>query len=768
MPGMNSGLDGSVPLIVAAFRTALLHQGLIALLVIAIAGAAWAGLRARQDPGPVAQDEPAARRVLRIGFGLLWLFDGILQAQPGMPTGLLPQGIEPAALSSSAWVRHVVNWGGTAWTYHPVQAGAAAVWIQVGLGIWLLAAPRGSASRLAGLASVGWGLVVWVFGEAFGGIFAPGLTWLTGAPGAVLVYVVAGALIALPARAWLSPRLGQLTLAGLGVFLAVMAGVQARPGTGFWQGTSSGQPGTLAAMAQSMAQTPQPRFLSGWVSAFAAFDTAHGFAVNLFVVVALTVIAFAFVSGRPRLIRPALAGFTVLCLVDWILIQDLGFLGGVGTDPNSMIPFILLAAGGYLALTCSNQKTQEAQETLTTREPRRARVTAGLRQAAALGAVGLIALGTTLMSLAQASPNADPILAESIARPSAQLNYPAPGFTLTSQYGKTVSLSSLRGKVLLLSFLNPACQRLSCPAIGPEFRQAARLLGGDQVELAGVVLSPTDRSVRALQAFDQREGLDLVPGWLYLTGTLAQLRQVWHEYGAASQDEIYVIDSGGHIRQKYGTGAGPGTAATDSSFAVLFADAARHAMEGAGPRIGLGDGDVGGYQGRVPGGLILGCGAIAGAGLEQIRHRDEVVQHSLVGGLVDGRQQGAGGQDLPGLGPHDPGIGLEDEVVGDGVREAFCFQGRGQVIDVVVERHLRLSAGRVQPDRCRVGGGRDRGGRVGGGRGQGGRGRGGRGRGGRGGGNRRCGGGRDGSQTVVSYSATRNNGDCGDCGGHST
>jgi hypothetical protein len=331
-----------------------------------------------------------------------------------------------------------------------------------------------------------------------------------------------------------------------------------------------------------------------------------------------------------------------------------------------------------------------------------------------------------------------------------------------------VSLSSLRGKVLLLSFLNPACQRLSCPAIGPEFRQAARLLGGDQVELAGVVLSPTDRSVRALQAFDQREGLDLVPGWLYLTGTLAQLRQVWHEYGAASQDEIYVIDSGGHIRQKYGTGAGPGTAATDSSFAVLFADAARHAMEGAGPRIGLGDGDVGGYQGRVPGGLILGCGAIAGAGLEQIRHRDEVVQHSLVGGLVDGRQQGAGGQDLPGLGPHDPGIGLEDEVVGDGVREAFCFQGRGQVIDVVVERHLRLSAGRVQPDRCRVGGGRDRGGRVGGGRGQGGRGRGGRGRGGRGGGNRRCGGGRDGSQTVVSYSATRNNGDCGDCGGHST
>jgi len=31
---------------------------------------------------------------------------------------------------------------------------------------------------------VGWSLVVWVFGEAFGAIFAPGLSFLTGAPGA--------------------------------------------------------------------------------------------------------------------------------------------------------------------------------------------------------------------------------------------------------------------------------------------------------------------------------------------------------------------------------------------------------------------------------------------------------------------------------------------------------------------------------------------------------------------------------------------------------
>ena len=174
--------------------------------------------------------EPAGRLLLLIGFGNLWLFDGLLQIQPGMPAGLPSQGIEPTAASSPAWVQHIVNWGVTSWSYHPVPASAAAVWIQVGLGIWLLAAPSGAISRLAGLASAGWGLVIWVFGESFGGIFAPGLSWLSGAPGAAAIYVVAGVLIALPERAWASPRPGRLTLAGLGLFLAGMAVLQAWPG----------------------------------------------------------------------------------------------------------------------------------------------------------------------------------------------------------------------------------------------------------------------------------------------------------------------------------------------------------------------------------------------------------------------------------------------------------------------------------------------------------------------------------------------------------
>ena len=86
-----------------------------------------------------------------------------------MPLGMGPDVIQPLAAESPTWVQHLDNALVTVWSYHPVAAAAAAVWIQVGIGVWLLAAPRGNWSRLAGLASVLWGLNVWVFGEAFGG-----------------------------------------------------------------------------------------------------------------------------------------------------------------------------------------------------------------------------------------------------------------------------------------------------------------------------------------------------------------------------------------------------------------------------------------------------------------------------------------------------------------------------------------------------------------------------------------------------------------------
>ncbi len=130
-----------------------------------------------------------------------------------------------------------------------------------------------------------------------------------------------------------------------------MAVLQAWPGRGFWQGSQNGQPGTLTSMIQSMTQASQPRFLYDLVSGFESVVRGNGFAVNLVTVIALAAIGVAFLTGRPEVIRPALAAFLLLCLADWVLVEDFGFLGGLGTDPNSMIPMALLAVGGWLALT---------------------------------------------------------------------------------------------------------------------------------------------------------------------------------------------------------------------------------------------------------------------------------------------------------------------------------------------------------------------------------------------------------------------------------
>lgn len=181
MPGMSTGLSTNNPNIVSAFQSTLLHQGLVVLIILAVVATAWNLLRSVQLRQAKAMGdgtstlraqhyspEPVARRLLRVSFGLLWIFDGLLQAQPSMPLGMASQVIEPAASTSPGWVQHLDNAMATVWSYHPIAAPASAVWIQIGLGVWLLAASRGTWSRLGGLASAGWGVIVWMFGEAFG------------------------------------------------------------------------------------------------------------------------------------------------------------------------------------------------------------------------------------------------------------------------------------------------------------------------------------------------------------------------------------------------------------------------------------------------------------------------------------------------------------------------------------------------------------------------------------------------------------------------
>ena len=595
MPGMGRSLQTGNSLIVSSFHSALLHQFLIVLLVVVLCGVAFnivrtvqyrrlreSGIAVFPTKPSDSLPEPTARRLLRIGFGCLWLFDGLLQVQSSMPLGLPSGVIQPSAASSPAWVQHLVNSGATIWSNHPVQAATATVWIQVGLGVWLLVAPRGRWSRLGGAATVAWGLLVWVFGEAFGGIFGPGLTWLFGAPGAVLFYCAAGILIALPERAFSTARLGRTVMGLSGVFLIGMAVLQAWPGRGYWQGRG----GTLPGMVRTMAQTSQPSFLASWLSSFASFVDAHGWAVNLFAVLCLATVGGLFLSGRRRLVLGGLIALLMVCIADWVLVEDLGFFGGLGTDPNSMLPMALLFIGGYVAMVRLPAPVAERAdiEAATGRVgPWWEGVTVSYlsRSLAAVAAVAVVLIGSAPMAMAAVNSNADPIVSEALDGTPNNLDSPAPPFTLTDQQGRTVSLASLRGHVVALTFLDPVCTS-DCPLIAQEFRRTDQQLStqGDRVDFIAIVANPIYRSVSYTKAFDRQEGLTQLHNWYFLTGSLSQLQRAWNSYGilvqtiangamVAHSDLSFVIDAKGQERDALIDDPGP-TQSTASSFSSLL------------------------------------------------------------------------------------------------------------------------------------------------------------------------------------------------------
>jgi cytochrome oxidase Cu insertion factor (SCO1/SenC/PrrC family) len=212
------------------------------------------------------------------------------------------------------------------------------------------------------------------------------------------------------------------------------------------------------------------------------------------------------------------------------------------------------------------------------------------RTLGAIGALGVAAIGVIPLATASASASASPILAQAIDGSSAPLHFRAPAFTLTNQQGRTVSLASLHGKVVLLTFLDPVCTS-DCPLIAQEFRQADQLLGSRsrQVELVAVVTNPVYTLPEYTAAFDRQEHMNTLANWQYLTGSADQLKKVWRQYGIAAQilpaggmighsDIAYVIDRSGRTRTELNFDPGPGTSSTQASFASELSSAAQQTL----------------------------------------------------------------------------------------------------------------------------------------------------------------------------------------------
>jgi cytochrome oxidase Cu insertion factor (SCO1/SenC/PrrC family) len=503
-----------------------------------------------------ADPEPSARRFLRICLGLLWVFDGLLQAQRDMPGGFIPREIAPGIASSPNWLGDLVAPLARTWIRHPITADAITVWIQVGLGLLILCGGRGLLSRVALWASVVWALAIWVVGEFLGGLLEPGASWLVGAPGAVIAYVLAAGLLLAPWAGWESGRIPRLARIGVGAWLLLGALLQAVPWEQSWSARGLSKPFSEAA------NTAQPALLKGPISTLATWSTVHPAVVNGVLIAVLVAVGVG-------LCISANAGFVVagvvVCAATWWLAQDFGVLGGTGTDPDAALPLALLLVStlpGWSSAAALRAERDTAARSRRASPMRQPVMTA----MATLGLGALIVAPLLVTRLLFGPADAAAVTADSGGGVIALAHRPAPDFTLTDQNGRSVSMQSLRGKLIVLTFLDPVCSD-ECPVIANQLAIADSQIGalGAQVEFVAIDTNPVFHEVADVAAFTTSHGLNVLPNWHFLAGPQASLQDLLTAYGISvavptvgmieHSEGIYFISNGGSQVAYLGDGA---------------------------------------------------------------------------------------------------------------------------------------------------------------------------------------------------------------------
>jgi hypothetical protein len=278
-------------------------------------------------------------RGIQITLGLIWMLAGLLQFQSFMYThGIVSEVFAPVAEKQWSIV------GGPMKTLDSFYGRDLTLWntlaavTQCAIGLGLILSRR--TVRLALLASFGWALVVWWFGEGFGGLTSNTLpSPLMGAPGGVILYAIVGLLVyPTGKREGRSPvDTGPLgDRGGLVAWSALWA-----MSAGLWLANVNRAQEATHEMIEGMA-VASPHWLATIQTSLGSHTQGHGTAIA--VVLASVSLAVAIGVWTP-LRWPALAIGIVVSLAYWVLGQSLGgpFWIGNATDVNAGPLFVLLA-----------------------------------------------------------------------------------------------------------------------------------------------------------------------------------------------------------------------------------------------------------------------------------------------------------------------------------------------------------------------------------------------------------------------------------------
>lgn len=164
--------------------------------------------------------------------------------------------------------------------------------------------------------------------------------------------------------------------------------------------------------------------------------------------------------------------------------------------------------------------------------------------------IGISILASLVFLMSACSPGKPSFKGGAINPP-----FPAAEIKLTDHNGQPFTLSSQRGKVVLVYFGYTNCPD-ECPLTMAHVKEALQNLG-DGAKNVQVVMVTTDPA-RDTQQVLKDYMANFNPTFLGLTGTDEELKKVWSDYGVAVEQGgeahstfLYVIDPAGNLRETF-------------------------------------------------------------------------------------------------------------------------------------------------------------------------------------------------------------------------
>jgi protein SCO1 len=176
------------------------------------------------------------------------------------------------------------------------------------------------------------------------------------------------------------------------------------------------------------------------------------------------------------------------------------------------------------------------------------------RIAIALVLVAALALGGVVLAAKSGGDDGPVAAPNQFAGATMPADARAPDFSLRDEQGERISMRSLRGSPVVVTFLYSHCQD-TCPITAQTIRGALDDLGHDVPALAISVDPPNDTPASARKFLAEQRANGRIR---FVLGTRAQLQPIWKDYGVTPQRiteehlaHITLVDPKGFMRVGY-------------------------------------------------------------------------------------------------------------------------------------------------------------------------------------------------------------------------